>query len=66
VRTERWRYTEWDGGAKGAELYDEAEDPRETRNLAAHPARAAVVAEMKALVKANWPVRVEGGKARKK
>ena len=22
VRTERWRYTEWDGGKRGAELYD--------------------------------------------
>src|SRR5205814_949634 len=34
VRTERWRYTEWDGGAKGSELYDHDADPHEHRNLA--------------------------------
>jgi uncharacterized sulfatase len=37
VRTERWRYTEWDGGRKGAELYDERVDPGELRNLAGEP-----------------------------
>ncbi|HEX7899577.1 MAG TPA: sulfatase [Planctomycetota bacterium] len=62
VRTERWRYAEWDDGAKGVELYDHASDPREARNLAADPAHAAVVAELKALVKRNWPTRVVGGK----
>ncbi len=62
VRTERWRYTEWDGGAKGTELYDHAADPGEQRNLAADPAQAAVLQELKALVKRNWPVRVAGGK----
>lgn len=34
VRTDRWRYTEWAGGAAGAELYDHAADPREFTNLA--------------------------------
>jgi uncharacterized sulfatase len=34
VRTERWRYTEWDEGRKGVELYDYATDPGETHNLA--------------------------------
>lgn len=38
IRTERWRYTEWDGGAKGVELYDAAGDPDELRNLADDPA----------------------------
>ena len=28
VRTERWRYTEWNFGAEGAELYDHAADPQ--------------------------------------
>ena len=34
VRTERWRYTEWDEGRAGAELYDHQEDPDEFTNLA--------------------------------
>ena len=29
VRTERWRYTEWDGGKQGVELYDHEHDPGE-------------------------------------
>lgn len=66
VRTERWRYTEWDGGAKGAELYDHKSDPHELKNLAHEPRYASVVQEMKAHVKRNWPVRVEGGKVAQK
>jgi uncharacterized sulfatase len=62
VRTERWRYTEWDGGEKGTELYDHAADPQELHNLASDAKFAATVAEMKALLKACHPVRVEGGK----
>ncbi len=38
VRTERWRYTEWDEGRAGSELYDHAADPGEHRNLAGDPA----------------------------
>ena len=30
-----WRYTEWDGGSRGLELYVRAEDPGEYRNRAA-------------------------------
>ncbi|MBM3837069.1 MAG: sulfatase [Verrucomicrobia bacterium] len=63
VRTERWRYIEWDDGAKGTQLYDHRTDPRELNNLAANPKYAKTVAEMKALIKRNWPVRVEGGRA---
>ncbi len=54
VRTERWRYTEWDNGDKGAELHDYANDPGEQHNLIDDPAHAAVVAKLKALVRANW------------
>ncbi len=63
VRTARWRYTEWDGGAQGVELYDEQADAGEMKNLAADPAHAATVAQLKALVKKNWPERVTGGAA---
>ncbi len=34
IRTERWRYTEWDEGRAGAELYDHTTDPEEFTNLA--------------------------------
>jgi len=34
VRTDRWRYTEWDDGQRGGELYDHKSDPRELVNLA--------------------------------
>jgi uncharacterized sulfatase len=37
LRTERWRYTEWNGGASGAELYDHERDPDEFNNLALKP-----------------------------
>ncbi len=63
VRTERWRYIEWDGGAQGTQLYDHDADPREQKNLAADPQHAKVMEELKAHVKKNWPVRVTGGEA---
>src|SRR5262249_54340299 len=50
VRTERWRYTEWDDGKRGAQLYDHDQDPQEYRNLADDPQHAAVVAQMKKLL----------------
>jgi uncharacterized sulfatase len=50
VRTERYRYTEWDGGKKGVQLYDHDTDPKEYRNLAEDPKQAEVVAAMKKLL----------------
>ncbi len=59
LRTPRWRYTEWDEGRQGRELYDHDADPREQANLAAEPAHAATVAELSAklreAVKASLP-----------
>lgn len=51
VRTERWRYTEWDEGRKGVELYDEENDPHELLNLADKPEHAAIQAELRALLR---------------
>ena len=53
VRTERYRYTEWDGGKKGAQLYDYEADPGELKNLVDDPALAPVRDRLSALVRAN-------------
>jgi uncharacterized sulfatase len=52
VRTERWRYTEWDGGKKGVQLYDHDADPHERTNLAKDPRHAATVKDLQALLHA--------------
>jgi iduronate 2-sulfatase len=46
IRTERWRYTEWDGGKEGAQLYDHDKDPKETVNLAKDPKHAETVQQL--------------------
>ncbi len=47
IRTERWRFTEWDEGRRGSMLFDHDADPHETRNLAADPAHKAVLARLR-------------------
>jgi len=68
VRTVQYRYTEWDHGDKGAQLYDYSKDPQEQQNLVADPAYIQVVAELKQLVRKNWEheYRPSGGKGRGK
>jgi uncharacterized sulfatase len=51
VRTETWRYTEWDEGKRGVELYSEIDDPDELRNLADDPAHRNQLAEMRELLR---------------
>lgn len=53
VRTERYRYTEWDEGRAGVELYDHENDPHEWRNLAGKPEVAAIEKELKQLLHAD-------------
>jgi iduronate 2-sulfatase len=43
LRTPRWRYTEWDEGKQGRELYDHDADPKELTNLADNLAQAKTV-----------------------
>jgi arylsulfatase A-like enzyme len=52
VRTEQWRYAEFDGGRGGAMLLDPRADPDEIQNLVDLPEYASVRAELSALVKA--------------
>ena len=47
IRTERWRYTEWNGDEKGVELYDHNSDPDELMNLANDPAFSATTSEIR-------------------
>ena len=46
LRTPRWRYTEWEQGKQGRELYDHDADPRELKNLAGENAYADTVAQL--------------------
>jgi arylsulfatase A-like enzyme len=50
LRTPQYRYTEWDGGDAGRELYDHEADSRELTNLADSPAHAATVARLHAIL----------------
>lgn len=47
IRTERWRYTEWDEGRRGMALFDHESDPHELVNLAPNPAHRGTVAQLR-------------------
>ena len=53
IRTERFRYTEWDGGNEGAELYDYEVDPMEVNNLVGDPIYADTLARLKRLMESR-------------
>lgn len=54
VRTERWRYTEWEEGKSGMELYDEQADPHEMKNLANDARHQGTVEELRRLLRGEW------------
>lgn len=47
IRTKRYRYTEWDEGSYGVELYDYERDPEEFTNLAYDPEHADLMASLR-------------------
>lgn len=59
LRTARWRYTEWDEGRLGRELYDHNADPKELTNLAADPACEKTIGDLSqqlhAAIKTTFP-----------
>lgn len=50
IRTDRFRYTEWQGGKGGAELYDHRKDPGELHNLAGDESQRATVERLSRLL----------------
>jgi iduronate 2-sulfatase len=55
LRTERWRYTEWDAGSKGIELYDHESDPGEWHNLAGDIRHEATTKELSVVLRKQFP-----------
>ena len=61
IRTDRFRYTEWQEAWKSPtpkvvarELYDHEADPRETVNVVDDPANVETVKKLAAQLKAGW------------
>jgi uncharacterized sulfatase len=64
IRTELYRYTEWNDRAGGEELFDEVNDPGELRNLAGDAFYADVLQRMRARMhdlRTSTPARVAAG-----
>lgn len=55
IRTSDYRYSNWDNGELGEELYDHRVDPRELNNLAADPAHSQIKQSLRALLEAHLP-----------
>ena len=62
LNTRKWRYTEWDGGKLGVELYDITKDPRELNNLSDVSELAAVRKRLKALLRQLDPTAADTSK----
>lgn len=53
LRNERWRYTEWNEGQDGRELYDHSVDPDDVTNLAHQPEYSQLIKTLSAQLKAT-------------
>lgn len=53
IRSQQWRYTEWDEGRGGAEFYNTAKDPEERINLIDDPAFASEIRRLRTNLRAN-------------
>ena len=47
IRTDRYRYTEWNEGEQGIELYDHSKDPHEFNNLASEENFQSVIKKLR-------------------
>jgi iduronate 2-sulfatase len=54
LRTDRWRYIEWDEGKQGTQLYDHENDPHEYTNLTTDSQHAATVKKLSVQLKEGW------------
>lgn len=54
VRTDRFRYTRWEGRGGGEELYDHQTDPGEFTNLANKPGAAEMLARHRRILADGW------------
>jgi iduronate 2-sulfatase len=54
VRIKRYRYTEWDEGRKGVELYDYETDPNEFNNLSGNPEYKDLVKKLSEILHSSY------------
>jgi arylsulfatase A-like enzyme len=59
VRSGRWRYTLWNGGSAGRQLYDHDTDPHELVNLAERPEHADTVRRLDAVLRERFGADLE-------
>ena len=63
IRTDQYRYTEWNFGKAGEEFYDELNDPQELKNLVKDTKYSVVYSQLKKMLHEIHPKPVSGGKA---